>query len=495
MQGLAVGEAGGELEYAGLPRSLMNADNRKTVVIAGASGFVGQAICAQLVTRFRVVALTRSLAHARPGTDEAGIEWRQCDLFSLLETEEALKSADYAVYLVHSMLPSSRLTQGSFVDLDLILADNFARAAQLHGVRQIIYLGGLIPGDTKLSPHLASRLEVEQALGSGSTPVTALRAGLIVGPGGSSLKILVSLVHRLPVMFLPPWVNSRMQPVAIREVVRAVNIVIGDADYFGASYDIGGPDVLTYRELLQKTVRLLGRHTWMMNVPFLSPGFSKLWVALFSGEPRALVGPLVDSLKHDMLAVPNVLLARLSVGAMSFEEALRHSLDGDKKLIHTQIDRMRPRDLRVMRAAKRVRSVQRLPLPSGISAAWVAEEYYRWLPRFVWPFLKCVVDDTTGRCRFYLGSRRVLLLELAYSHERSTRDRVLFYITDGLLAKTRDNKKGRLEFREMLNRTCVLAAIHDFTPTLPWYFYNLTQAIAHLVVMRSFGRHLARQRR
>ena len=122
----------------------------------------------------------------------------------------------------------------------------------------------------------------------------------------------------------------------------------------------------------------------------------------------------------------------------------------------------------------------------------MAEEYYRWLPRFVWPFITCTVD-AGGRCRFYLGSKRVLLLELTYSKTRSTEDRVLFYITGGLLARTKDNKKGRLEFREMLNRTCVLAAIHDFSPTLPWYFYNLTQAIAHLVVMRGFGRHLARQ--
>ena len=117
----------------------------------------------------------------------------------------------------------------------------------------------------------------------------------------------------------------------------------------------------------------------------------------------------------------------------------------------------------------------------------MAEEYYRWLPRFVWPFITCTVG-AGGRCRFYLGSKRVLLLELTYSKTRSTEDRVLFYITGGLLARTKDNKKGRLEFREMLNRTCVLAAIHDFSPTLPWYFYNLTQAIAHLARVPQFGK-------
>ncbi|MCX6937659.1 MAG: NAD(P)H-binding protein [Verrucomicrobia bacterium] len=467
----------------------MEAELRKTVVVAGASGFIGQAICAQLSKRFRVVALTRSLTHAADHLDETGVAWRVCDLFSLLETEQALRDADYAVYLVHSMLPSSRLTQGTFVDLDLILADNFARAARLHQIQQIIYLGGLIPVTPHLSSHLASRLEVEEALGSGSSPVTALRAGLVVGPGGSSLRILVNLVRRMPVLFLPPWAERRMQPVAIQDVVRAVDMVIGAPEYFGAHFDIGGPEVLTYRELLQKTARVLGCRRWMIPVPALPAKLLKAWVSLVGGASRALVGPLVDSLNHDMCAAPNPLLTRLAVGAIGFEQALRASLDGDHRLALTQLDQLRPRDIRVIRAAKRVRSVQRLPLPADLSAQRVALEYYGWLPRFVWPLLKCEVDES-GHCRFYLGTRHLLLLELTYSHERSTADRVLFYITGGVLAKTANNRKGRLEFREMLNRTCVLAAIHDFTPTLPWYFYNLTQALVHLLVMRRFGRHL-----
>jgi len=470
----------------------MHGETQLTVVVAGASGFVGQAICTQLAKRFRVVALTRSLTHAAGGPAMVGVEWRQCDLFSLLETEEALQGADYALYLVHSMMPSSRLTQGTFVDQDLILADNFARAARLHGIQQIVYLGGLIPPAVTLSSHLASRLEVEHALGSGTAPVTALRAGLVVGPGGSSLRILINLVHRLPLMVLPSWVRSRMQPVAIQDVVRAIDRVLGDPVFYGGSYDIGGPDVMTYRDLLAKTAQLLGRHPRMVEVPFLPNWLSKFWVAWITGASPALVNPLVDSLKHDMLASPNRLLVYLNDGAMSFNEALRQSVDANNRLIRPRLEALRPRDELMIREAKRVRSVQRLPLPAGVTASWVAEEYYRWLPRFVWPFIKCRVD-ADGRCRFYLGSQRLLLLELTYSPNRSTKDRVLFYITGGILARTKDNKKGRLEFREMLNRTCVLAAIHDFSPTLPWYFYNLTQALAHLVVMRGFGRHLARQ--
>ena len=140
-----------------------------TVAIAGATGFVGEALCRALAPEHRIVALTRSRERAeRP--DDDGVSWRRCDLFSLRELERALETADCAIYLVHSMLPSARLTQASFADLDLLLADNFGRAAQRCGVSQILYLGGLTPAEGRLSPDLASRLEVEQTLGSQPAP-------------------------------------------------------------------------------------------------------------------------------------------------------------------------------------------------------------------------------------------------------------------------------------------------------------------------------------
>ena len=140
------------------PDSLRDADPRPTVAIAGASGFVGAALREVLSERFRVVGLTRS--PNRAARQDPHVEWRHCDLFSLIDLERALGDADYAVYLVHSMLPSSRLMQGTFADLDLILADNFARAAETAGVGQIVYLSGLLPDDGEpLSKHLRSRYE------------------------------------------------------------------------------------------------------------------------------------------------------------------------------------------------------------------------------------------------------------------------------------------------------------------------------------------------
>lgn len=139
----------------------MSAPERATVVLAGGSGFVGQALAARLSERFRVVGLSRS---ERP-PDQHVDEWRKADLFNLRDAERALVGANYAIYLVHSMLPSARLTQGTFEDLDLICADNFARAAKSAGVEQIVFLGGLLPTQRDLSPHLASRVEVEKTLG------------------------------------------------------------------------------------------------------------------------------------------------------------------------------------------------------------------------------------------------------------------------------------------------------------------------------------------
>ena len=156
-----------------------NSNKRPRVVIAGGSGFVGQALADRLRGEYEVVSMSRSGASRVPN-----VRGVACDLFSMLQTEEAVAGADYAVYLVHSMNPTARLTQANFEDLDLIMADNFARACARGGVKQIVYLGGLIPDNTNLSRHLESRLETERALGAHGTPVTAVRAGLIIGGRG-----------------------------------------------------------------------------------------------------------------------------------------------------------------------------------------------------------------------------------------------------------------------------------------------------------------------
>lgn len=463
---------------------------RGTVAIAGATGFVGQALRGKLVTEgFRVVGLTRSPTRAGI-EDPSGVEWRHCDLFSVRQITEALDGVDYAIYLVHSMLPSARLTQASFADLDLLLADNFARAAEARSLKQILYLGGIRPPDADHSAHIASRLEVEQTLACRSVPVTALRAGIILGPGGSSMRILVRLVRRLPAMVLPSWTRSMSAPIAIEDVIRATLVCLGNPDSFGESYDIGGPEPMSYREMMVRTARVLGKRVPMFGVPLVSPGLSKRWVSVVTGSSYALVGPLVESLRHSVLPRDNALQAKLLPNAVPFDTALKQSVDSEGRPADDPRRMLRSGDDARLRKARTVRSVQRMPLPPGASAEWVADEYMRWLPRFVWPFL--TVRTHGGVIRFELRLFGWSLLELTRAPERSSEDRQQFLISGGLLARVDPNLRGRFEFREVLGRQRIIAAIHDFQPALPWYVYNSTQALVHLVVMRGFGRHLGR---
>ncbi|MEO0322811.1 MAG: NAD(P)H-binding protein [Myxococcota bacterium] len=461
-----------------------------TIAMAGASGFVGTALRKALRGRHAIVGLTRSPNVAERGQGEPNEEWRHCDLFSLSSVTAAMEGADVAIYLVHSMLPSSRLTQGSFEDLDLILADNFARAAAHHGVRQIVYIGGLVPPG-KLSTHLESRHEVERTLGSTGVPVTSLRAGLIVGPGGSSTDLLVKLVKRLPIMALPSWTRSKTQPIAIADVVRAVEVCLDHPAARGRSFDLGGAEVMTYADMIARTAAKLGQKRPTVSVPLITPRLSRLWVSLVTGASSSLTGPLVESLRHDMLAEDNELHQHLARrGLVSFDDALQRALEPDGRPKPNPRAAVRKRDDGVIRKTSVARSVQRLPLPAGRRARWVAAEYMRWLPNFVWPLLRVRIDGL--KVAFRLSFLPLVLLRLRLEPDESSDGRQYFAVIGGALAKTPAERPGHLEFREVLERSAVIAAVHDFAPRLPWYVYNATQALAHLWVMNGFGRHLGR---
>ena len=253
----------------------------KTVVaIAGATGFVGSHLIDRLAARAHVVALGRS----RPASAAPGVEWRTCDLFSSTSTHAALARVDVAFYLVHSMMPSSRLFQGDFHDTDLLLADNFVKACVHAGVKQIVYLGGLVPDAGYVSPHLTSRLEVEGVLQSSGIPTTCLRAGMVVGPGGSSFEILRALVRRLPWMILPKWTRSLGQAVYLDDVVSVLVASVTDPAFRGRTFDVVNGESLTYEDLLRQTATALGKKRYMLAVPIASTGFSKRWAARGRGR-------------------------------------------------------------------------------------------------------------------------------------------------------------------------------------------------------------------
>ena len=195
---------------AGIVKSISDREALPKVVIAGATGFVGRSLAAKLQGAYYLIGLSRVASRGSaggPGTSCPVDELRGCDLHSPLATENAVRGAEYAYYLVHSMMPSTRLSQGDFWNFDLIAADNFAQAARRAGVKQIIYLGGLVPSGDALSRHLESRLEVERTLGAHGVPLTALRAGMVIGADGPSFLTMVKtvwsydLVWRFSILF------------------------------------------------------------------------------------------------------------------------------------------------------------------------------------------------------------------------------------------------------------------------------------------------------
>jgi uncharacterized protein YbjT (DUF2867 family) len=465
-----------------------------SIVVAGATGFVGAALGEAIGAEHHLVGLTRDAKKSPRNTAYA--EFRGCDLYSLLDAEQALVGARVAVYLVHSMMPAARLTQGSFRDMDLICADNFARAARKAGVEQIVYLGGLIPQGVGLSAHLESRLEVERTLGAHGVPVTTLRAGLILGRGGSSFLMMARLVRRLPVMVSPRWAESATQPVALADIVALLRFVLGNEATYGHTFDVGGPEVMTYRSMMKRTAAVLGVKRRILPLPIIPRSLSRLWVSVITGAPRELVSPLIESLGHPMVARDRELMDRAGMAGTPFDDAVRDALAAPPRDSAPAPSSRRENVPVAYQAAPErssgrrsdVRSVQRLPLPPGRDAAWVASEYMRWLPEGFRPFIRVEVDGHA--CRFYGFGLATPLLVLELAPLRSGKDRQLFYITRGLLASGRG--RGRLEFREVLDRRYIIAAIHEFEPTLPWYVYRFSQAYAHLWVMWRFRRHLAR---
>ena len=284
---------------------------KPTVAIAGATGFIGRWFIEEYSDKYDIIALSR---REMDSSLRQGVQWRKVDMYSVSSTIKALEGADYALYLVHSMQPSARLNQGSFEDTDLLLADNFSRAAEAVGVKQIIFVGGILPKDeSDYSTHLRSRYEVEKTLGNRTPKLTALRAGIIVGPGGSSFQIVEKLVQRLPAMLCPEWTKSETQPIALSDVLTIIDFCIGNSRAYGEAIEIGGSEKTTYMDMLKKTAEILGKNRYIRSVPFFSLGLSKLWVALFSDSSTTFVSPLIESLRHTMTVDEHPLMMELNL--------------------------------------------------------------------------------------------------------------------------------------------------------------------------------------
>jgi uncharacterized protein YbjT (DUF2867 family) len=281
-----------------------------TAAVLGASGFVGRALVLALAQQGEVVAISRR------GTAPAGVRGVAADVTDPRSLRGALDGAQVVYHLVHS------LGSGDFSDRDRRAAENVAAEAERAGVEQIVYLGGL--GEGSLSEHLRSRRETAEALASGSVPVTTLRAAVVIGRGSTAFETIVALVDRLPVMVAPRWVSTPTQPIALADVVRYLAGVKGRA--LGETFDAGGPEVLTYGEMIRRVARLRGRRARIVEVPVLSPRLSSYWLHLVTPVEAKVARPLVEGLRNPTVAKDERIRDFVPFPLTGFDDAAREAL-------------------------------------------------------------------------------------------------------------------------------------------------------------------------
>jgi uncharacterized protein YbjT (DUF2867 family) len=289
------------------------------VAVLGATGFVGRALVSALAERHEVVAVSRAGdAQARGNVHPAA-----ADAADATAMRRALEGVAVVYYLVHS------LGSPDFVERDKRAAATVAQAAERAGVAQIVYLGGLGDDRSDLSPHLRSRAETAATLCAGKVPVTSLRAAVVVGRSSAGFETIVALVDRLPLMIAPRWVSMPTQPIALADVVGYLAGVAGLPDAIGETFDVGGPEVLTYRQMIERIARLRGRRRRIVEIPVLSPRLSSYWLHLVTPVRASVARPLIEGLRNPTIARDDRIRQLLPRALVSFDDAARQALAPD----------------------------------------------------------------------------------------------------------------------------------------------------------------------
>ena len=288
------------------------------IAVFGATGVIGRALVPRLAECNEVVAVSR---HAEPAR-RVNVDMAVADVTDASAVRRVLAGIDVAYYLVHS------LGSPDFSERDRSGAANVAWEAERAGVTQIVYLGGLGDDTPELSPHLRSRIETATALASGTVPVTTLRAAVVVGRGSAGFETIVALVNRLPVMIAPRWVSTETQPIALPDIARYLAGVAGHEAAIGRSFDVGGPDVITYREMIETVARLESKRRLIVEVPVLTPRLSSYWLHLVTPVRAGVAMPLVEGLRNPTVARDDDIRRLIPIHLTSFEEAAMAALRG-----------------------------------------------------------------------------------------------------------------------------------------------------------------------
>jgi uncharacterized protein YbjT (DUF2867 family) len=294
------------------------------ILVTGATGYIAKRLLPVLLEEgHEVICCVRDSNRFDEGRyDSDKLSVVEIDFLIKDELIRVPEEIDVAFYLIHSMSSS----HGNFEELEAVSAGNFKNRMEQTQVKQVVYLSGIV-NEKELSKHLSSRKNVEDILTSDKYALTTLRAGIIVGSGSASFEIMRDLVEKLPVMIAPKWMSTRSQPIAIRNVIQYLSGVMMKEETFGRSFDIGGPEVLTYREMLMRFARIRGLRRWIGIVPVMTPRLSSYWLNFVTSISYPLAVHLVNSMKVEVVCKDNELEKMLGITPISYDKAIELAFD------------------------------------------------------------------------------------------------------------------------------------------------------------------------
>ena len=348
------------------------------ILVTGASGFIGKKLVQYLLDKNMSVRIMSRRLESLDEFEHKNLEKVRADAQKYEEVRDALKGIDVAYYLIHSMEGKSKDWK-KFAEIDKKVAKNFADASTECGVKRIIYVGGLVSTpDSEMSKHMSSRKEVGEILKSSEAKTTVFRASVILGKGGGGFEMMRYLVERLPVMVCPKWVLTKLQPIYIDDVVEYLYESLNVKETENRTFDVGGPDILEYREMMKAYGKMNNKSIIMIIIPFLSLRFTSYWVDLVTPIKASLARPLVEGLKNESIMTDKSIRDLIPIKLKGVEESLKLSVYEDDKQEFTKKENylsylvMALGIIGILHFLVDQRLMMMLPITGTISLIWLA---------------------------------------------------------------------------------------------------------------------------